>query len=147
MVEVGVTDLDGRGALARVVSHRAFLLVVAFLLGAAVTVVVPRLVGTGDPGLEIGESFAAPVVSYFDDSGPEPNVICFDREGDRCGRPLFAGDVAPDVQPGDQVRATEIWLRDDQGIKWLAFFVEPEAVAEAGGSEVRPDGEVDAARD
>lgn len=111
------------------VSHRAFLVVVAFLLGAALVAVVPRLSAASDPGLEIGDSFEAPVESYFDGSGPEPNVICFEREDDNCGRPLFAGDVAPDIQPGDRVRATEIWLRDDEGIKWLAFFVEPEADA------------------
>lgn len=103
----------------------AFVFVVAFLLGAVVMAVVPRLGGVSGPGLEIGDSFEAPVESYFDDSGPEPNVICFEREDGNCGRPLFAGDVAPDIKPGDRVRATEIWLRDDEGINWLAFFVEP----------------------
>lgn len=119
-----MTDVLSRADLSRTVSHRAFVAASAFALGVAATVVVPRLTDDTDAGPEIGETFEAEVESYFDESGPEPNLICLDGDERGCGRPLFADETAPDVQPGDRVRATEVWLWHD-GSARLAYYVEP----------------------
>ncbi len=114
-----------RVALGRALRHRALIAVAGFLAGLLVALVVPRLDDGDEPGVEVGETFDATVKSYFDDSGPEPHVICFERGEDSCGLPLFGADVAPAIGAGDRVRATEVWLRDEEGTGRLAFFVEP----------------------
>ena len=119
-----MTDVLSRADLSQTVSHRAFVAASAFVLGVVATVLVPRLADDDETGPEIGETFEAGVQSYFDESGPEPNVICLDGEDGGCGRPIFPDETVPDVQPGDRVRATEVWLWHD-GSARLAYYVEP----------------------
>lgn len=112
-------------ALERVLRHRAFIAIAGVLTGVLLAVAVPRIDGTDQQRVEIGETFEATVKSYFDDSGPEPHVICFERGDDTCGLPLFGEEVPPALAAGDRVRATEVWLRDEEGTGRLAFYVQP----------------------
>ena len=90
----------------RSVRPKAFAAVAAFALGAILAPLAIAFFPDGHTGLDVGETFEAEVTSYFDATGPEPNVICFDRgEGD-CGQPIFAAGAAPRLQRGDRVRAT-----------------------------------------
>ena len=108
----------------RLVRSRAFLVITAFASGALLAPLAIAGLADDDPAIDRGETFEAEVTSYFDASGPEPNVICFaSRDGD-CGLPVFATEVPPDLGPGDRVRATEITMSDGGNVR-LVFFVEP----------------------
>jgi hypothetical protein len=122
---MGMIGTIGRnGWLSRLLCHRAFSVVAAFGLGVALTVLAVGFAPDDERGLDVGETFETEVTSYFDASGPEPNVICFDRGNGDCGQPLFAVATAPELQWGDRVRATELWLWDE-GVARLAYYVEP----------------------
>lgn len=112
------------GRFARLARSRVVLAIAAFASGALLAPLALAALADDEPVIERGATFEAEVTSYFDASGPEPNVICFaSRDGD-CGLPVFATEVPPDLRRGDRVRATEVTMSDGGNVR-LVFFVEP----------------------
>lgn len=97
-------------------------LVVAAGAGALVaTVATLAFTATADSGIEIGDTFTAEVENYFGPEGPEPNVICFDREVN-CGVPILASEDMT-VEAGQTVTVTEVLLDSVGSETRVAFFV------------------------
>lgn len=112
MAVVELTDRRPRGLVAALVA------VGVLLVGVVVLVVV--LAGRSDSVVRQGDTVTADITA-LNDSG---RGLCVDRDDsdDDCGVPVLLSGSLDDLQVGQTITVTELWLTDDDGTK-LAWLV------------------------
>lgn len=100
-------------------------LLAAAAAGAAVATGLTVALTNTDDGIETGDTFTAPVRSYYGPEGPQPHVLCF-SEDRGCGTPLL-GDQDMVIESGQDVTVTEVFVDAVPGgeEQRLAFYVHP----------------------
>lgn len=112
--------------LNRVRREKSWRLLGAGIIGGALaTILTLAVTSAGDSSVNVGTTFTLKVKSYYGPEGPQPNVICFERELN-CGFPVLA-DPGMVVEAGEEVTVTEIFLDGDNGEQRLVFVIHAQA--------------------